>query len=132
MADGVPFHGKNAYIYISGIALTGANTWSLATTTDVVETTEFGAAWKGNVAGMSSYSGSIGGNMWANKRLLIDAVVAQAPLPWYIYPDIGDATNYHSGSAVFTAHNTGGSTTDIVTSGVDFVGNGALVSTGWE
>ena len=40
-------------------------------------------------------------------------------------------TNYHSGNAVFTSSPMGGSTTDIVTSGVDFAGNGALVSTGW-
>lgn len=131
MADSVPFHGKNAYIYISGVALTGANTWSLTPSTDAVETTEFGATWKGNVAGMSGYAGSIGGNQWANKRLLIDAVIAQASLPWYIYPDTGDATNYHYGSAVFTSNAMGGSTTDIVTSGVDFVGNGALGSAGW-
>lgn len=131
MADSVPFHGKNAYIYISGVALTGANTWSLNITTDTVETTEFGAIWKGNVAGMSTWAGSVGGNQWANKRLLIDAVIAQASLPIYIYPDTGDATNYWSGNAVFSSHGGGGSTTDIVTSGVDFVGNGTLTPTGW-
>jgi predicted secreted protein len=131
MADSVPFHGKNAYIYISGVALTGANTWALTINTDSVETTEFGTTWKGNVAGMSSWSGSIGGNQWANKRLLIDATIAQVALPIYIYPDTGDNTNYWSGSAVFTSHAGGGSTTDIVTSGVDFAGNGALTATGW-
>ena len=132
MADSRPNHGKNAYWYISGIALVGGNTWNLETNTDAVETTEFGDTWKGNLAGQSAWTLSIDAYQYQDEKTLIDAVLAQTALPVYGYPLRSDTGSYFSGNAVFTSRSVSGSTTDAITGSVSAVGDGALTFTGFD
>jgi hypothetical protein len=131
MADSRPIHGKNGYLYIGGVALAGSNAWEISISTDSVETETFGDGWKQNVAGMSAASGSITAWQWANRRTLIDAVTGQTALSTYIYPDRLDATNYFSGSFVFTGYTGNGSTAAAVAGNATFVVDGTLTATGF-
>jgi len=132
MADGRPIHGKNAYIYISGIALVGANSWDLIIKKDTVETDDFGDEWKQNIGGIKSGSGNISGWQFQDKSTLIDAVTADGPVGTYIYPDRNDATNYFSGDFVFNSFNGSASTSAAVAGGAAWVSDGTLTVTGFS
>ncbi len=114
-------HGKNAYIYVDGVAFSGANAWSIGTTLDVVESTEFGNTWKPKLAGMLDGTGSITAWQYQDRRELIDAVTGQTALLTYIYPDRSDPTNFIHGIVLFTTYSGDGSTTTPVAGNADFV-----------
>lgn len=132
--DGKPFHGKNSYIYLSGIAVVGANSWSINESKDVVETPQFGDTWKVKAWGMRDATGSL--NTWkhADKRTVIDCIAADGPVSLYIYPDRGDATNFVYGMVVFTGSAKEGSTTSAVSETADFTtcDNSGLTWLGWS
>jgi len=118
MADTQPIHGKNGYIYVSGVAISWANTWSVAMTADVVEASVFGDAWKRKVVGMKDATGSLSAWQYQDKRTLVDALGQQLPL--YIYPDRSDTANYFYGNVVFTSYNSEGSVSAPVSGNADF------------
>ena len=118
MADSQTIHGKNAYIYVSGVAISWANTWNAAMTADTVEATQFGDAWKRKVVGQKDASGSISAWQWQDKRTLIDALGLTLPL--YIYPDRSDTGNYFFGNVIFTGNPNEGSTSAAVSSNADW------------
>jgi hypothetical protein len=127
---GAPSHGRNALIYVSGIEIVGANTWSLARSTSVVATPQVGEAYVRKVAGQYEWSGSI--NAWdqGDANPLADAAVAQTAVALLIYPYRTTAANYYSGSAIFSFTSDGGTSAG-VSENVTFDGTGALTITGW-
>ena len=131
MADGRSIHGKNAYGYISGIALVGANAWSLTLGKGVVETKEFGADWARNLSGIKIWSGNFAAWQHQDENLLMDCVNADGPVAMVWYPDSDDATNYFSGSAVYTSYAGSGGVDSAVGGNADFVGDNALAITGF-
>jgi len=134
MADGRPIHGKNAYIYVSGVAIIGANAWNAATTKEVVDTPQFGDTWKRKVWGQLDGNGNIQAWMHQDKRTLRDAVAADGPVLTYIYPDRADTTNYISADLIFTNHAADGATGAGVSGNVDFTtydGTNGLLYTGF-
>lgn len=118
---GIPIHGKNAYIYVSGEAILGANAWNATTTKSTVDTPQFGDTWMRRVWGQLDGSGNIQAWMHQDKSILRAAVAADGPVATYIYPDRGDATNYISGDFVYTNHVADGATGAGVSGNVDFV-----------
>lgn len=134
MPDTRPIGGKNAYIYISGAALTGANGWSIGMTKDAIEAVQFGDTWKRKVWGQVDGTGSITAWQYQDRRLIMDAVAADGPVATYIYPDTGDATNYFSGAFIYTGYTGDGSvTTPVAGSGdfVSFAGSDGILATGF-
>jgi hypothetical protein len=134
MADGRPIHGWNAYIYVSGAALTGGNGWTCNTTKATVDTPQFGKKWIDRVWGQLDGSGSITAWQHQDKKVLLDAVQADGPVATYIYPDKADPTNYVSGDLIYTSRNLDGSTTSGVGGTADFVscdGDAGLTYTGF-
>jgi len=121
MADGRPISGKNAYIYISGAAIVGANAWSLGMTKDPVEAIQFLDTWKRKVWGQLDGTGSITAWQHQDRKDLIDAVQADGPVLTYIYPDQGDSTNFIYGDLLFTNYTGDGSTATPVAGNADFV-----------
>lgn len=132
MPDGRAIHGKNAYIYIGGVAIDETlNSWDITINTDVVETDGFGKSWKNNVPGLSTASGNFAGWQHQDKRVLIDAVTGRTALATYIYPDKSDTANYISFSAVYTQHSGSASTSAAVAGNAAFVVDGTLTVTGF-
>jgi len=114
-------HGKNAYVYVGGVAFVGANAWSIGMTADVVESTEFGNTWKPKLAGMLDGTGSLTAWQHQDRRELIDAVAGLVAVLTYIYPDRTDATNFIYGSVLYTTYSGDGSTTTPIAGNADFV-----------
>jgi hypothetical protein len=128
---GVPLHGKNGLIYISGTEITGANAWSLNITQDSIETPQFGDTWKKRVVGHSDWSGSVTAWMHTDSKIITNAATAGVSVALLIYPVRTDLTDYFSGSAIFGASMAGGSGAAIGRDG-DFVGNDTLTITGFS
>ncbi len=120
-ADGRPISGKNAYVYISGAALLGANAWSLGVTKDSIEAVQFGDDWKRKVWGQLDGSGTITAWQHQDKKVIYDAVIADGPVSVYVYPDRGDTTNYWMGLVLWTNYIGDGSTSTPVNGSGDFV-----------
>jgi hypothetical protein len=128
---GVPLHGRNGLIYISGTEITGANAWTLRITQDAVETPQFADTWKKRVVGFADWSGSITAWLHTDSKLITDAAVAQVSVALLIYPNRNDLTDYFSGNAIFGANMGGGASAAIGRDG-DFVGNDTLTITGFS
>jgi len=131
MADGRPFHSKDARIIIGTTTLGQLNAYSLNINTDTVETDEFEEDWKRNVPGQSTWSGDVSGWVYADKRVLMDAVTGQAALALFLYPDSADTSNYFSGTAVFTSWSGSGSASSAAALTANFVGDGELARVGF-
>ena len=131
MADGRPDHGKNGYIYLSGVAICEANAWALAIAKATAETTEFCTDWNRQLAGKKSWSGSLTAWQHQDKRVIIDAVLADGPVAMFIYPDSDDPTNFFSGDATFSGYDGSGSTEAAIAGNATFVGDGELTITGF-
>lgn len=127
---GIPLHGKNGLIYISGSEITGANAWTLNIATDNVEVPQFGDTWKKRVTGMSGYSGSVTAWLHTDSKIITNAAVAGTTVAFLIYPVRTDLTDYFSGSAIFSA-DLGGGTSAAIGRSAAFVGNDTLTITGF-
>lgn len=127
---GAPLHGINGLIYISGIELTGANSWSLNIDQDTEETLQFGERWKSQLVGGRGYSGSIGAYQHLDSKVIHSAAVKGANVSFIIYPDKTVLGSYYYGNAVFGLAS-GGTTTSSVNRDGDFVGDGALGTIGF-
>ena len=112
MADTVPLHGKNSYIYVGGVAMCNLNAWNITATADLVEATQFCDTWKRQVVGMKSATGNLTGFTHADKRTLVDALGTEKAI--YIYPDRTDATNYLYGNVAVQSVGQDASTTSAV------------------
>ena len=122
----LPVCGHNGYIYVSGIALQGANAWSIDIATESVELRKFGDSWVDRCTTFNSWSGSI--DAIDDIKTLVDAATAGDSLPLYIYPDRNETGEYFSGNAIFGA-NSAGDTGSAVTAGTSFEGDGSLAWT---
>lgn len=122
----LPVCGHNGYIYVSGIALQGANAWSIDVATESVELRKFGDDWIDRCVTFNSWSGRI--DAIDDINTLIDAATAGDSLPLYIYPDRETTGEYYSGNAIF-GHSGAGDTGSPVTAGASFEGDGALAWT---
>jgi len=122
----LPVCGHNGYIYVSGIALQGANAWTIDVTTETVDLRKFGDSWIDKCVTFNGWSGSI--EAIDDINTLIDAASAGDSLPLYIYPDRSTTAEYYSGNAIF-AHNAAADTGSPVTVGASFEGDGALTWT---
>jgi len=124
-------HGINGLIYISGTEIFGANSWSLAITTQSAEYIKHGDSWVDRKAGVGDWSGNLTG--WHDQALdsLQDMAVARTALALLIYPLRSDLTAYYSGNAIFS-FGSSSSTDAIVGISADFVSDGALAITGFE
>lgn len=134
-SDGRPITGRNAYIYLSGAAINGANSWSLGVTKDSIEATQFGDTWKRKVWGQVDGSGSITAWQHQDKKVIYDAVLADGPVATYLYPDKSDLTNFWSGNLLWTSYSGDGSTSSAVAGNGDFVtydGTAGLTQTGFS
>lgn len=128
---GAPYHGKNGLIYVSGTEIVGANAWSIAITTDNVETPQFADSWKKRAVGFNDWSGSIQAWDQLDEKTLIEAAVAGAAVALLIYPDRNTLTAYYSGNAIFGASSDGGVAAAVTHNG-DFVGNDTLTIAGFS
>jgi len=127
---GVPLHGYNGLIYISGTEITGANAWSLNIPQDSLEVPQFGDRWKKRVVGMNDWSGNITAWMHTDSKVITTAATAGVSVALLIYPTRADLTDYFSGSAIFGA-NMGAGTGAAISRNGDFVGNDTLTITGF-
>jgi hypothetical protein len=127
---GAPYHGYNALIYISGTKLVGGNAWSLNISKDSVVTNQFGDGWKKRLPGQTEWSGSITAWDQGDDKLLMTAATAYTSIALMIYPDLSTIANYYSGNAIFGA-SSGGGVTSAVSKDGDFVGDDALLVTGF-
>lgn len=128
---GVPLHGRNGLIYISGTEITGANTWSLNISGDMVEVPQFGDTWKKRVVGMHDWSGSVNAWMHTDSKVITNAATANVSVALVIYPDRSDLTDYFSGSAIFGGAALGGGTGAAINRDGSFSGNDTLTVTGF-
>ena len=108
MADGVPFHAKNSYFYVGGVALCNANAWNITRTVDLAEATQFCDTWKRQTIGLRSATGNITAMQHLDKRTLVDAFGTEKAV--YCYFDKTDATNYWYGNVIFQSQANDGST----------------------
>lgn len=127
---GIPLHGRNGLIYISGTEITGANAWSLNITQDSVETPQFTDIWKRRAIGHADFSGNVAAWLHDDSKIITNAAVAQVSVALLIYPVRSELGDYFSGNAIFGANMGGGATAAITRDG-DFVGDGALTITGF-
>ena len=123
-----PKSGHNAYVYISGEALLGGNSWSINLSSETVEHREFGGSFVERSKTFNDWSGSIEAN--DDCKLLTDAALAAGSCALYIYPDRGTTGEYYSGNAIF-GHSASGGVSSEVTAAGDFVGHGTLTCTGF-
>lgn len=128
---GVPLHGRDGLIYVSGTEITGANAWSLNITQDSIETPQFGDTWKKRVVGHADWSGNITAWLHTDSKVITTAATAQASVALLIYPNRDDLTDYFSGNAIFGASMAGGSGAAIGRDG-DFVGDDTLTINGFS
>jgi len=119
----LPICGDNAYIYVSGIALQGANAWSIDVATESVELRKFGDSWVDRCVSFNSWSGNI--DAIDDIQTLLNAATAGDSLPLYIYPDRGTTTEYYEGNAIF-GHGNSADMGSAVTPGASFEGDGSL------
>lgn len=127
---GVPRHGINGLIYISGTELTGANAWAVNIANDAEEAIQFGGRWKKQLVGGRGWSGSINAYDHSDSKIIANAATAGQSVALLIYPTREDLSDYYSGNAVFGMAS-GGSTTSSVSRDGDFVGDDTLTITGW-
>ena len=126
-----PRHGKNGLIYLSGEEIGAANSWNIRIDTDTAEVPQFGDTWKKQVAGMSSWSGSISAWDESDSDILQDAAVAGVSVALLLYPLRSDLTDYYSGNAIFSFGSevsTGGG----IGNTADFTGDDTLTITGFD
>lgn len=122
----LPVCGHNGYIYVSGIALAGANAWSIDVATETVELRKFGDDWIDKCVTFNSWSGSI--DAIDDIQTLLNAAKAGDSLPLYIYPDRATTGEYYSGNAIF-GHGASADTSSPVGVSSSFEGDGALTWT---
>ena len=132
-----PRHGRLGRIYVdattAGTQAVGTSTltliegkreWSFDQSVDFVDTTDFGASSKSQVAGLSGSSGDIGGN-WdsaGSGTLLYNVINATAERGLMIFPDFtNNLTTYISGKAFFSVKS-GGSIDSAVSFDLHFEG----------
>lgn len=128
---GVPIHGYNGLIYISGVELTGANAWTLNITQDSAEVPQFGDRWKKRVVGMNDWSGNITAWLHQDSKALTTAALAGVSVALLLYPTRADLTDYFSGSAIFGGVGMDTNTSGGITRNGDFVGNDTLTIVGF-
>lgn len=122
-----PKCGHNGLIYVSGVSITGANSWNITVDTESVELRKFGDSWVTRCATFNSASGSI--EAIDNVKELMDAAIARAPVSFVIYPDSGTAGEYWSGDAIFGAGGDG-SVDGAAGASSSFVSSGTVSWTG--
>jgi hypothetical protein len=124
-------HGRNGLIYISGVELYGANSWTLNISTESAEYAAFGESWKTRLTGLNDWGGSV--TAWHDQdgKKLVDAAVAGAVVALAIYPDRGDLTTYASGNAIFSVDRSA-DMGSIISQTANFVGSGSPTHTGWS
>lgn len=120
-----PKSGHNAYIYISGVALVGGNSWDIALPSETVEFRQFGDTFVTRDKTFNDASGTI--DSLQDSELLTNAALATGSLPVYIYPDRGTTGEYWSGNAIFGVSASGSVDAAVAQAG-DWVGDGAW---GW-
>ena len=122
--------GKNGLIYVSGTEIPGANAWSISIESDSVEYNKFGDTWKGNLAGLKGWSGSIGALHDHAGKILQNAATATNVVALLIYPDRLTIATYYSGNAIFSFSSEAGMDAAVGQS-ADFTGDGTLTPTGF-
>lgn len=127
---GAPYHGKNALIYIDGNELAGGNAWSISTTLETAEASQFNDTWKQKTKGLLDWSGNITSFDQGDENVIYDAATASDSVVLLIYPYRSVAGNFYSGNAIFS-FNSDGSMSSSVSVSADFEGDGTLSATGF-
>jgi hypothetical protein len=116
-----PQSGHDAYIYIDGNALQGANAWDLSIPSETVEQRKFGDSWVERDKTFNDASGSI--DAIDDVKILYDAATASSSVLTYIYPNRSTTGEYWYGNAHFGASADGSVDSNASAAG-DWVGDG--------
>jgi hypothetical protein len=127
---GAPYSGKDGLIYVSGVEVYGANAWEINSSPEANEAPEFGDTWKKNTVGLLTWSGSITAWDQSDDQTLFTMATAGVSVALLIYPNLGSATDYYRGNAIFGV-DAAGSTASSVSRNGSFIGDGALTAAGF-
>ncbi len=126
-------HGEKSLIYIDGVELTSANSWSIDVARDTADGSAFGETWKTVKGGLLGASGSIETWLESDTKTLFTAATkaAYASAAVMIYPNRTDSTDLISFDAFFGA-GFGGDIGSIEKAPGSFTVDGAVTPTGFS
>lgn len=123
-------HGKDAKVEKNDVAVAYLQEWTIETSIEEEDITDFGDDWKAFAGGLAEWGGSMTGYFDPSnteQKAIHDALVAAAPtgaltdLEFYL-----NASNYYSGSVVITGVSLSVAVSGHIKVTFTFKGNGAL------
>jgi hypothetical protein len=132
--NSVPFHGKACLIEWEGTAIAYTKGWSISVSLDMADASRAGQTWKEALPGLAGWNGSfemyfVAGN--AQQILVLNNLIIAAPgtklTGSKFLLDVD--TNAFTGSFFVTGISVNGSMGGVVSTTVNFQGDGALTLT---
>ena len=122
--------GRNAYVYVSGIAVANRNQVTINFNREMQEARTFqpvvaGGPWSDQIPGFRNWTININGYYDESDDVPFGLMNATADVPVYVYENRGTSTRYWYGSAYFTVTEEIG-VDNIVTLNMTGTGTGAL------
>jgi predicted secreted protein len=120
--------GKAGLVKIGTDTVANINNWSLDSSLDVLDTTEFGDSFKNYIAGLKDWKATVEG-YWdcaadtVGQTALQTAFLAGSSVTLKLYVN---ATNYYSGTAFITGFSPEAAVDDVVNISLEFQGSGVL------
>lgn len=122
------YHGKSAKVDKGGVAVIQITEWTIESSVDLVEITDFGDTWKSNEAGIPSWTGSFAGMADpenTEQKAFMDGILSTpakiTDAKFHI-----DGTHYFSGNIWITSWSLPTGIADVAKITFNFQGDGQL------
>lgn len=121
------YHGKSAKVTKTAVSVVGMLEWTIETSLEIVDVTDFGDTYKASIVGFVTWTGSFGGQ--GDPENTEQAALRVAHLAGNKLSDVLfyiDGTHYFSGDIYVTGMSHSTTVTDVVKVSWTFTGDGAL------
>lgn len=121
------YHGKSAKVTKNLVSVTGMLEWTIETSLEIVDVTDFGDTYKASIVGFVTWTGSFAGI--ADPENTEQAALRVAHLAGNKLTDVRfyiDGTHYFSGDVYVTGMNHSTTVTDVAKVTWPFTGDGQL------
>jgi len=118
--------GKDGSLMIGASTMAEVQSWSIDTSTDMLEDSSLGAEWKTNVAGLSEWSASVEASWLMSDTAQVacqNAFLNKTTVTPKLYTN---ATNYYTGTAYIESISISDSVGELVTASLSLKGTGAM------